>query len=251
MNGPQFRHEKLKDRPASRVVQRRIRLGVAPAIGPGFAFGGEPWRARHLESAFRASTTPGRAVTTSLRLCAAVLLPLALLLAEHAVAREAATEPPEHATATRYGGRWNCDHGYQESNGSCAAVSLPANAYATDSSYGSGWACRRGFREIDETCVAVVVPANAYLIAGRGDAWKCSRGFRQAGESCIAIDVPANGFLSTSLYGSGWDCERGYKAVGETCIALVVPDNAHVNHTGNGWSCNRPYRKARGVCELP
>lgn len=182
--------------------------------------------------------------------CANVLLVGALLFSGYASAQEVTDEIPDHATTARYGGGWDCDRGYRETNDSCTAVEPPANAYATNSAFGVGWECRRGHRKLDESCVAIDLPTNGYLSAGRGDAWKCARGFRKTGESCISIEVPANGYLSASSYGTGWECERGYQAVDETCFAFVVPANAHVNFSGKDWDCDRPYRKSQHTCEL-
>ena len=194
---------------------------------------------------------PPRVVNALSALFACTLILSALLSPAVAFARDDPAATPAHATTSRYGGRWDCDHGYRESNGTCTAVELPANAYATDSAVGAGWECGRGYKNTEESCVAIGVPENGYISAGRGDAWKCARGFRQEGKSCVAIVVPANGFLSTSSYGAGWECERGYRAVADTCLAVVVPANGHVNYSGTGWSCDRPFQKKHGVCELP
>ena len=46
--------------------------------------------------------------------------------------------------------------GYQENNGACKAVAIPANAYATGRSYGRGWDCHYGFYKEGESCVEIV-----------------------------------------------------------------------------------------------
>lgn len=193
---------------------------------------------------------------------------------------------PENARAKSYGGGWECNRGYRETKGACAAVKVPANAYATDTSYGRGWDCDWGYKEITRRagrCVAVKPPTNAYVHAS-GDRWECNRGYRKAGESCVAVDVPANGYLADTSYGTGWKCERKYRAVGDRCVAVKVPKNgyfvdasygpgwkclrgfqavqntcvsikipayAHLDYSGNDWECNRPYEKRRGRCWPP
>ena len=86
-------------------------------------------------------------------------------------AQDRSVEVPEHAHAKSYGDRWECDKGYREVNGGCAAVKVPANAYPTNKIYGRGWECNRGFLEVDTTCLLVKIPSNAYLNS-RGDGWK-------------------------------------------------------------------------------
>ncbi len=66
---------------------------------------------------------------------------------------------PENAHARSYGTGWECDPGYREAKGACAAVKVPANAYSTSWSYGRGWVCDHGYREVDGTCGAVNVPS--------------------------------------------------------------------------------------------
>jgi hypothetical protein len=41
-------------------------------------------------------------------------------------------DPPPNAHAKGYGDGWECDRGYRESGGSCAAIIVPANAYLTN-----------------------------------------------------------------------------------------------------------------------
>lgn len=146
------------------------------------------------------------------------LILLAALAAAHDVvfAQRDSVGMPENARAKSDGSGWECDRGYRELNGACAAVKAPANAYPTDTSYGRGWECDRGYREVDETCVAV--------------------------------KVPPNGYLADSSYGLGWKCDRGYRAVDEACIALKLPDNAHIDYSGNDWDCNRLYWKQQDSC---
>lgn len=154
---------------------------------------------------------------------------------------------PANARATSYGSGWECNRGYQNSAGSCVAITIPPNAYATDASYGRGWECKHGYRDVDNTCVAVKVPANGYLDASGKD-WKCNRGYRPVRETCEEIRVPANAFYVESSYGTGWQCARGYSEVNGACIAVVVPENGHLNHAGNDWECDRPFRKEQKRC---
>jgi hypothetical protein len=189
---------------------------------------------------------------------------------------------PANAHARSYGGGWDCDRGYREVEGTCAAVMVPANAYPTNMTYGRGWECvhgyrdvrgvctavdlppnayldpsgerwkcDRGYRDVDGTCVAIKVPENGYLVdSAYGIGWECERGYRAVDDECMAIKVPENGFFEPSSYGSGWRCERGYHAVDEACMALKLPENAHFDYSGNDWDCNRPYRRQEGECVL-
>jgi len=185
------------------------------------------------------------------------LLIFALLAAAPglALAQSGATEMPQNARAISYGSGWECDPGFRELDGACAAVKAPANAYPTDTSYGRGWECDHGYREGDETCIAVAVPANAYLDPS-GEGWECDRGYRKLDAACVAIKVPAHGYLADSTYGSGWQCDRGYRALGDDCLAVEVPANAYFVESsfGSGWQCERGFREAGGACvavELP
>jgi hypothetical protein len=72
---------------------------------------------------------------------------------------------PENTHAETYGTGWECNRGFSETDGACAAIQVPANAYPTSLSYGRGWDCKRGYREIHNTCNAVEIPASAYLNA--------------------------------------------------------------------------------------
>ena len=139
------------------------------------------------------------------------LLYLALLAAvpDQAFGQDRSAGIPEHASAKRYGGGWECDRGYREANGVCMAVKVPADAYATDVSYGAGWECNRGYGKVDETCVSIEVPPNAYLNASGSARWTCDRGYRPVDGACAFIEVPRNGFLTGDSYGTGWKCEIG------------------------------------------
>ena len=77
------------------------------------------------------------------------LILLTLLAAVHGLvfAQSDSVELPGNARAKSYGSGWECERGYREDNGTCAAIGVPANAYLTNSSYGSGWECGRGYRE--------------------------------------------------------------------------------------------------------
>jgi hypothetical protein len=125
---------------------------------------------------------------------------------------------PENARAKSHGSGWECDQGYRETNGTCAAIKAPENAYPTNTAYGRGWHCGRGYRQVDETCVAITVPSNAYPDASRSDRWIC---------------------------------DRGYRADKGTCVALNVPANAYLDYSGNDWDCNQPYRRGQAGCAQP
>jgi hypothetical protein len=178
------------------------------------------------------------------------LISITLLAAvpSHVFARDPLVEIPEHASAKRYGGGWECDRGYREANGICMAVKVPADAYATNASYGPGWECNWGYGKVDETCVAIEVPPNAYLNASGSARWTCDRGYRPVGEACVPIEVPVNGYLTDDSYRTGWKCERGYREAREACVALDIPENAHIDYSGNDWECNEPYQKRQGKC---
>jgi hypothetical protein len=125
--------------------------------------------------------------------CSVVLAVLLLAIPGLTYAEGATGDPPENATAKRYGRGWACDPGYQQVEGRCVALKLPDNAYPTSTSYGRGWECGWGYQNIDETCIAVAVPPNAYLNSFTGDRWRCDRGYREVNAVCVAIEVPTNG----------------------------------------------------------
>ena len=166
------------------------------------------------------------------------------------LAEDGSVEIPKNARAKSFGSGWECNRGYREVNGACAAVKVPANAFPTNASYGHGWQCSRGYRQADESCAAIKIPPNAYLDAS-GDRWRCDRGYQSVDEACVAVKVPPNGYLTDSSYGPGWECDRGYQSVDAACVAVKVPENAHLNYSGNDWDCNQPYRKQQGRCTLP
>ena len=157
---------------------------------------------------------------------------------------------PENATAKRFGDGWNCNQGYRESKGACAAVKVPANAYPTNKTYGQGWKCKRSFREVNDACYPIKVPKNGYLDYS-GIKVKCDRGYLLVNKTCKAIKVPANGYLEVSSYGPGWKCERGYQADKGACIALKIPANAHIGYSGKKWECNKPYIEKQNNCIFP
>ena len=165
-------------------------------------------------------------------------------------AKDAPKEVPENATANRYGDGWSCDKGYRESQGACAAIKVPANAFPTNKSYGQGWECIRGFKQNDNKCNQIKVPKNGYLDYS-GVRVKCNRGYLMVNKICNVIKVPANGYLEPSAYGPGWTCERGFRADDDTCIALKVPKNAHIGYSGKVWECNNPYIKKNNNCIMP
>jgi hypothetical protein len=152
-----------------------------------------------------------------------VLMPLMVFAGSIELAKAQGGENtiPANAIAKTYGDGWECDRGYRETDGACAVVTLPENAYLTDSSYGSGWKCDYGYKQNSDVCDLVALPANAYLNAASGDSWLCARGYRQVGDVCAAISVPKNGYLTGSSRGSGWVCERGYRATNGSWCRLT------------------------------
>jgi hypothetical protein len=179
-----------------------------------------------------------------------MVLAVMMFFAGGASAQGEAARIPDHAHATKYGGGWECDNGYREAKGGCAAIKVPANAYPTNAPYGRGWECRRGYRERNESCIAVKVPAHAYLTA-EGDGWRCERGYREAHDTCIAVKAPAHGYLSSDLSSrTGWKCDRGYRPAGQACKAVKVPEHGFLSNSEYdlGWKCNRGYRPVRETC---
>jgi len=83
------------------------------------------------------------------------LVLLAFLAAVHGLvcAQAGSVELPDNARAKGYGSGWECERGYREDNGSCAAIGVPANAYLTNTSYGGGWECNRPYRKKQGKCV--------------------------------------------------------------------------------------------------
>lgn len=130
------------------------------------------------------------------------------------------------------------------------SAAIPSNAHPLK--FGGGWECDRGYREVKGRCAAVKVPANGYFAeASYGPGWKCNRGYRADKESCVAVKVPENGFFVDSSYGTGWQCARGYRALKASCVAVKMPKNAHLDFTGNDWACNPPHQKQQDGCALP
>ena len=99
---------------------------------------------------------------------ALVLLALLAATAEPAGAQSVEAGTPANATANAYGSGWQCDRGFRNVDGTCLAVTVPANAFLTGS-YGSGWACSHGYKQDNDACDPLVVPANAYISAASGD----------------------------------------------------------------------------------
>ena len=93
------------------------------------------------------------------------------------------------------------------------SVELPENARAK--SYGSGWECERGYREDNGACAAIGVPPNAYL-SFPGDTWKCDRGYRTVKEACVVVNVVENAHLDSS--GNDWECNRPYRKKQGKCV---------------------------------
>lgn len=163
-------------------------------------------------------------------------------------AKDAPDKIPKNALAKSYGSGWKCNRGFQESEGRCAQIKVPANGYPTKSSYGRVWECLRGYKIANEACVAIKVPSHGYL-ASYGDQWKCHRGYRRVEDGCAAVRVPANGYLADDdSYGRGWQCKRGFAAIDAGCVAVKLPANAHLDFSGSRWECDRSYEKKQGRC---
>lgn len=167
-----------------------------------------------------------------------------------ALGQGAAGPLPDNAHAETYGNGWECNHGFSETDGTCAPIQLPANAYLTSLSYGRGWDCKRGFREIRRTCDAFEIPANAFLNAA-GNGWKCHRGYQNSRNSCAVVEVPENGFLNDASYGTGWSCNRGFEPINQSCRVLKLPANTHLDFSGNRWECDPPLRRRSNNCVVP
>ena len=214
-----------------------------------------------------------------------------MLLALPGFAQSTGPAIPENASAKSYGDGWECDLGFRQSDETCAAITVPENAYSTNRSYGRGWECYHGFRAIDEvecsvvdvpeggyldpsgerwwclrgyvkvddTCQEIILPANSYLADSSFSetaTWVCNRGFEAQDDQCVAIAVPENGYLNGAGYGQRWSCERGFVENAGLCQAVAVPENAFFDDTsyGEGWACNRGYEAVDKSCqtiELP
>lgn len=61
-----------------------------------------------------------------LTICAVFWIGLSAMVP--AAAQTDSSEPPENAQLRRFGGGWECDPGYREREGACAAVAIPENA---------------------------------------------------------------------------------------------------------------------------
>jgi hypothetical protein len=193
---------------------------------------------------------PGKQHTSAVFSQSLILAVILMALPASVFALGSAAEVPENAHENNYGSGWECDPGFRMIKNSCAAITVPVNAYPTDVSFGQGWECNHGYRQLDETCVAIKVPENGYLDAS-GDRWLCNRGYRLVAESCVGIIVPENGYLTNSWHGYGWACDRGFRQANESCLAVKLPKNAHLDYSGNDWQCNRPYHKEQDGCALP
>ena len=139
------------------------------------------------------------------RLFAALLavFATALVITGPGFAQDGTGAPPDNAQNRTYGNGWDCNIGYREYDGACAALDIPENAYATGRSYGTGWACQRGFEETaGGTCAAIFVPENAFLRSS-GFGWECERGYREERDTCVAIDVPEHAYLTNDNSGAG------------------------------------------------
>ena len=184
----------------------------------------------------------------------------AILLAAYAVvylfvtagfAQDGTGLPPENAQNRTYGAGWDCNIGYREDDGSCAALDLPENAYATGRSYGTGWACRRGFVETaGGICAEIFVPENAFLRSS-GYGWECERGYREERDTCVAIEVPDHAYLTNDNSGAGWACNRGFVEEAGACIAIAIPENGYLTNARHGaaWACERGFVETEDRCD--
>jgi hypothetical protein len=182
-----------------------------------------------------------------------ILLGLGLLLALAAppFAESAAVSLPENAHVKSYGDGWECDLGYRADGNTCAAITVPENAYETNRTYGAGWECLHGFRETDRSsCVAVVIPDGGFLDSS-GAGWRCLRAHRKVDDTCQKILLPEHAYLDENAYGSGWLCDRGFEVDEGVCSEIVVPENAFLNASGYGqpWTCERGFFERDGRCD--
>jgi hypothetical protein len=157
-----------------------------------------------------------------------------------------ASDWPEHARASRYGGGWECVSGFRRIGNSCVTIVVPANAYLDAA--GSGWRCNRGYVNVREACVAVKVPQNAYLDDSYGQGWRCDHGYREANGVCAAVSIPMNAHGSGSSYGSGWECNRGFRQADAECVAVVVPAQGYLTRSGDNWECERGFMRKDSAC---
>jgi hypothetical protein len=204
-----------------------------------------------IRSALVAIGTAPRSLASRMMLPVAIALALCAVAPGAAVGQSKPAAVPSNAHAKAYGKGWECDRGYRESAGACAAVVVPDNAYADNFSQGRGWECNFGYRIRDNVCIAVKVPTNGYLADSyHGAGWQCERGYREVGADCIAIDVPEHGYLDGATYGPGWACDRGFRAEGEGCKAVEVPANGYMTNLphGVGWACHRGYQAMGKTC---
>jgi hypothetical protein len=153
---------------------------------------------------------------------------------------------PEHARPNAYGRGWDCVHGYQRVNDTCAAILIPANAFLDAS--GHRWRCERGYLAQGERCAAIKVPTNAYLDDSYGAGWRCDRGFREVKGVCAPIQIPANARELDSSYGVGWECSHGYALTAGDCQQVQVPENGYLTRSGADWKCNRGFAKSDQKC---
>lgn len=164
----------------------------------------------------------------------------------------AQSDIPDNASKKSFGSGWECNLGFRVDDQSCAAITVPKNAFATNQTYGTGWECLHGFIENQEAaCIEVAIPDGGYLDA-TGERWRCSRGYRKMDDTCQQIVLPENAFLTDETYGSDWACARGFKAEDETCLAIQVPENAFLNSASYGtpWTCKRGYLENGDLCEI-
>ncbi|SEO18067.1 hypothetical protein [Palleronia pelagia] len=163
----------------------------------------------------------------------------------------AAISVPDNAFLRSSGYEWQCDRGYRRDREACVPIVLPDNAYLTDDTSGFGWTCDRGFTASASDCVPIAIPENGYLThADYGDEWACERGFFEIDGRCDPVALPANAFLDPASYGPGWRCERGFETVDTICVAIDLPVNAHLDRSGNSWRCDRGFQLAGGECVL-
>ena len=96
---------------------------------------------------------------------------LVLAAALPGTAQATSSQLPANASLKVFGSGWECIRDYHRDDGSCKAVTLPANAYLTGSRYGTGWACRYSFKHNQGACNPVALPANAHISPVSGIPW--------------------------------------------------------------------------------
>ena len=84
---------------------------------------------------------PSSGTRPSARMLGFALFCATLMLVLPTFTARAEISVPDNATANSFNSGWRCDSGFQEDDGACVQVTMPANAYLNDRAYGGGWAC--------------------------------------------------------------------------------------------------------------